>query len=184
MNKKITIISLLVLLAPLGSLSSALAQHGAGPVLVRSAALGLQLELPLDWFDGSQKPDQLVLASRGPAADQAVVLISRQPSRGRSLRAMATATENYVFTRMAGYVDEQRNIQVAGAPAYLMVYQGRSQQASKGWRQFYRVVILKDGDFLTFQAVMPKDDFASLKGSLENMIKSMTWTTTITEEKG
>lgn len=178
MFKKIAIIAMLALLGP----PLALAQEPERPTLVSSPALGIQLELPPDWFDGSQTPEQLVLASRGPASKQAVVLISRQPARGRSLRALATTTENYVFTRMAGYVDEMRNIQVAGAPAYLMIYQGQSQQQSKGWRQFYRVVVLKENDFLTFQAVMDKEDFASRKGSLESMIKSITWKTTNTDE--
>lgn len=159
----------------LSVLTPALAEQ-SGEIL-KNEFLGLQLEMPEEWYNATESgvENSLLLASR--EKDKAYLMISRLPGLGRTLQSFDTTTQHYVYTAMSGFMDEEAHITVGGAPAYLWIYQGESRVSDNGWRQFYRVVAEIDGDFVVFQGVVDRDDFSRYRGSLENMIKSVSWNT-------
>lgn len=144
--------------------------------ILRDEFLGLELIIDPNWYNATagESKDTILLASR-ETDDMAYLLISRLPGLGRTLESFDRSTQNFIFTRMKGFLDEEKHIEVNGHPAYLWIYQGESEVDKNGWRQFYRVISEKDGDFIVFQGVMNHEDFTKYRGTVENMIKSATW---------
>ena len=166
-----------VLLLALGL--PALAQGNDVPEQVQHEFLGLKMDLAPGWWGpvvGAYSDDERVLlASEDSPEEQGLLLVSRLPGLNRTLEAFATTTRNYVLTKMDGFVEHEQHLEVDGAPAYLMIYQGESGVDENGWRKFYRVIVESGEDFVVFQGVMNENFFSKHRGAMEGMIKSVSW---------
>lgn len=170
--------TLLGLFLVLISASPSWGQDDRDGEILRNEFLGIELTIPEGWYNATAagEQEQVVLASR--EKDKAYLLLSRLPGQKRTLESFDRSTRHYVFTKMQGFLDEERHTEVSGHPAYLWIYQGRSNVDENGWRKFYRVIAEKDNDFVVFHGVLELEDFPKYRGSLEEMINSINWINT------
>jgi hypothetical protein len=139
----------------------------------------LVLTAPLDWDQGEQGPAhsedevQGVIASP-EGQDQAVVLVTITPTKGRSLATLEIMIRNYV--EMNGVLEFERHTTIGGYPALEVVYRLGSGFSEQGDRKILRVVIEKDGYFYTIQGAAGAGTFAAHAGVLEKIATSVHWT--------
>lgn len=139
----------------------------------------LVLKAPPGWYQGDieQTPDKdevkSVLAS--DEEGRAMMLVTIEPTRGRSLDALQTMTRHYIIMKMDGLVEYEKKKRINGKPALVMVYEGSSAVTEQGRRKFMRTVIEKDGYFYILQGIADHSDFAAQAGTLEMLANSANW---------
>jgi hypothetical protein len=155
----------------------ALAQDDTAPAVLRVGEL--RLTAPANWYIVDVPTDEpnvaSIIASDEPATEQAVLLVSALPKKGRSLKTMISMNRNFIVTKMDGVVEYEKARTVNGYPAHTFVYEGRSEHSAQGRRKFMRTIIEKGNRFYVLQGVADHEPFQRHAGTLEQLVNSIGW---------
>lgn len=139
----------------------------------------LAVEVPENWYVTPIPKDEVdtrqIIVSNDKASDQAVMMISVVPRNGRSLSQISSDTRSYISGDMDGVIEEERTTKLDGAPAYLFLYEGRSEHEQQGRRKFMRVVVERGNEFYILHGVADHVPFANYAGVMQNIVNSAKW---------
>ena len=165
-------------LVAVGTFALALA---TAPALADTVSVGsMAVEVPDNWYITTIPEDEIdtrqILVSNDKAADQAIMMVSVVPRDGRSLSQISSDTRKYITSAdMDGVIEDERSTKVDGAPAYLFLYEGRSEHEQQGRRKFMRVVVERGNEFYVLHGVADHVPFANYAGVMRNIINSAKW---------
>lgn len=163
-----------------GSLTLALV---TAPALAESETISvgsMAVEVPNNWYLTTIPEDEIdtrqIMVSNDKASEQAIVMVSVVPRDGRSLSQISSDTRKYITSAdMDGVIEEERSTKVDGAPAYLFLYEGRSEHQEQGRRKFMRVVVERGDEFYVLHGVADHVPFANYAGVMEQIVNSAKW---------
>lgn len=154
----------------------------ASPALADTESVlvgSLAVDVPENWYVSTIPDDEIdtrqIMVSNDRAKEQAVMMISVVPRDGRSLSQISSDTRRYITGEMDGVIEEERTTKVDGAPAYLFLYEGRSEHPQQGRRKFMRVVVERGDDFYVLHGVADHVPFANHAGVMEKIVNSAKW---------
>ena len=151
------------------------------PALADNVSVGsLAVEVPDNWYLTTIPEDEIdtrqILVSNDKESEQAIMMVSVVPRNGRSLSQLRSDTRKYITSAdMDGVVEGERATKVDGAPAYLFLYEGRSEHDQQGRRKFMRVVVERGDEFYVLHGVADHVPFANYAGVMENIVNSAKW---------
>ncbi|MFA7482436.1 MAG: hypothetical protein WC314_18145 [Vulcanimicrobiota bacterium] len=147
-----------------------------GPVVVGD----LTLTPPSNWAQTTVPSDEpntrAVFASKNPAEDQGLMMISVVPRKGRSLDSVVSATRQYITKKMDGVVEYEGETEVDGLPAYNFAYEGRSEHNEQGNRKFLRTIVARGDSFYILHGIADHGPFTKHAGAMREIVKSAKWT--------
>ena len=154
----------------------------AGPALADKDTVlvgSLAVDVPENWYVTSIPRDEVdtrqIIVSNDKASDQAVMMISVVPRNGRSLSQVSSDTRSYISGDMDGVIEEERTTKLDGTPAYLFLYEGRSEHEQQGRRKFMRVVVERGDEFYILHGGADHVPFANYAGVMQNIVNSAKW---------
>lgn len=151
------------------------------PTLADTVSVGsMAVEVPDNWYLTTIPEDEIdtrqILVTNDKASEQAIMMVSVVPRNGRSLSQISSDTRKYITSAdMDGVIEDERSTKVDGAPAYVFLYEGRSEHQQQGRRKFMRVVVERGDEFYVLHGVADHVPFANYAGAMEDIVNSAKW---------